>query len=207
MIHSVIFDLDGTLSDSAVLTQKAMQQVLPPLGVPVPGIPAIRDATGIANPEFYRVLFPSLPEGDIVRVSEAVEAAELDLLPALGEALLFPGCRAMLEALKGRGTPLHIASTGDTLHVQGLLTHLKIGDYFATVSCHRPDKTEMLAGITGGDPSGWLMVGDTAKDYEAARANGIPSAGVLFGYCRRQGSAFDHYLEAPADLLPLLDAL
>lgn len=205
MIHSVIFDLDGTLSDSAVLTREAMARVLPPLGVPVPGIPAIRAATGIANPEFYRILFPSLPKGDVARVGEAVEAAELALLPALGEALLFPGCRAMLQALRARGIPMHIASTGDTLHVQGLLAHLNIGDFFATVSCHQPDKTEMLAAITGGKPNGWLMVGDTAKDYEAARANGIPSAGVLFGYGRRSG--FDHYLEAPADLPPLLDAL
>ena len=44
-IHTVIFDLDGTLSDSAILTVEALKRVAPNFGLPVPPVSDIRRAT------------------------------------------------------------------------------------------------------------------------------------------------------------------
>ena len=55
--------------------------------------------------------------------------------------------------------------------------------------------------------SGFIMVGDMKKDYEAARANGILSVGACYGYCVRAISDFDYYIDSPLDLLRILEMI
>ena len=57
------------------------------------------------------------------------------------------------------------------------------------------------------DPAAVLMIGDRAQDIAGAKANGLPSAGVLWGYGSReelQSAGTDHLLSVPSDLLSLL---
>ena len=56
-------------------------------------------------------------------------------------------------------------------------------------------------------PSSILMIGDRAQDIAGAKANGLPSAGVLWGYGSReelQSAGADHLLSVPSELLSLL---
>ena len=204
-IHTVIFDLDGTLSDSAILTTSAMRKLSPEYGLPMPSEDAIRSATGYANPEFYYLLFPDFPRDTVRDFGNCVENEELRVLPLLGGRLLFEGCREMLENLKECGIRLCIASTGDRGHVFSVLNETGIINLFDTVFCGSPDKNEMLRGLVrDGSKDGYLMVGDMKKDHEAAKVNGILSAGACYGYCKRDLTDFDFYVDTPGELLHML---
>ena len=205
-IHTVIFDLDGTLSDSAVLTAEAFKKVAPHFDLPLPTEEALHRATGYPNPEFYYILYPGYPKSKITEMGQMIEQEELRILPSAGDRLLFKGCRELLIELKEKGIRLNIASTGDRDHVFSILDITGIDGLFDTVSCHHPDKTEMLGKMTEtGDKNGYLMVGDMKKDYEAARGNGILSVGACYGYCRRDISDFDLYIDEPLDLLEIIE--
>ncbi|MCL2472403.1 MAG: HAD family hydrolase, partial [Treponema sp.] len=204
-IHTVIFDLDGTLSDSALLTMAACKKIAPVFGLSVPTREAVRRATGNPNPDFYYILFPDFQRELVYAMGAEIEKEELQVLPSLGGKLLFPGCGELLEHLKRSGLRLCIASTGDEGHVFPVLRETGIAGLFDSVSCGRPDKTEMLRDLTAeGDRKGYIMVGDMKKDYDAARANGIVSVGACYGYCCRQLSDFDLYIDTPLELLEIL---
>ena len=204
-IHTVIFDLDGTLSDSAVLTMEVFKQVAPNHGMPIPSMDDIRRTTGHPNPGFYYILFPDHNRDLVHNMGLLVEEEEQKLLPSLSTRLLFEGCRELLTRLKENGTRLCIASTGDKTHVFSILKETGLISFFDKILCGSPDKTEMLREIiNGGDKSGFVMVGDMKKDYEAARANGIMSVGACYGYCIKEISEFDFYINAPLDLLDVI---
>ena len=201
-IHTVLFDLDGTLSNSSILTVAAFDVIAPQFGLTPPTLEAIQRATGYSNPEFYFRLFPDIPQDKIAHMGSLIEQEELRILSSMSHMLLFPGCLELLNELRSRGIRLYIASTGATDHVYPILRETGIQDYFERIVCHRPDKTDMLREMTKDlDKDGCLMVGDMKKDYEAARANGIMSVGACFGYCRREFTDFDIYIDTPFELL------
>ncbi len=203
--HTVLFDLDGTLSHSALLTMEAFAALAPRFGLPVPEEAAVRRATGYANPEFYDRVFPDAPRDIVSALGIEIEKEELRILPGLGEKLLFPGCKGMLERLRGDGVRVYLVSTGDPEHVYSVLRETGILPLFDQIACGRPDKEGMLRELTADrEKSGYIMVGDMRKDSDGARANGILSAGACFGYCRRELAEFDMYLDAPAALLTLV---
>jgi len=186
---SVIFDMDGTLADTAELTMAAFVNVLPGFGVPVPSLATVRAAVGYSCPEFYFRIFPDLAQEMALAIGDATEAEEERLLPTFPGDLLFPDVRALLTELRGRGVPMYIASTGSEDHVRSTLGKADITGMFARVLCGRPDKTDMIAeiiaggaGLTvaGGDKSvlndaranyNFVMVGDMQKDVDGAHAN------------------------------------
>ena len=204
-IHTVIFDMDGTLSDSSILTMTALRSIAPEQGLPVPSEEAIRKATGYPNPEFYYILFPDTDRSKVNAVGKLVEQEEQRLLPSLGDKLLFSGCQELLVRLREYGMRLCIASTGAEEHVFPILNTTGIIGFFDTISCGRTDKTEMIREmIEPGEADHCLMVGDMKKDSEGARANHIQSVGACFGYCRREDTDFDMYINTPLDLLNIL---
>jgi HAD superfamily hydrolase (TIGR01549 family) len=166
---------------------------------------AIRRATGHATPEFYYILFPDHNRDLVYNVGMLVEEEEQKIIPLLCDKLLFEGCRELLIHLKKRGINLYIASTGEKNHVYSILNQTGIIDFFNTISCGLPDKTEMLRKIIdNSEKNGCVMVGDMKKDYEAAQTNGIVSVGACYGYCIRESSEFDLYIHSPLDLLDIL---
>jgi len=207
-IHTIIFDLDGTLSDSGILTLAAMETVAPQHGLPVPTMEDIRKATGHPNPVFYYILFPDSDKDMIYKMGQQVEREEEGMLSATKDKLLFPGCRELLHGLKEMGIRLCIASTGDHDHVHGILNATGIIDLFDRIECGRPDKFDMLREMTrDGEKAGYIMVGDMMKDSEGARANGIVSVGACYGYCKRELGEFDYYIDAPRELMDIIDKL
>ena len=203
--HTIIFDLDGTISDSAVLTLAAFNNLLTAQGIPVPSIEAIRRAMGYPTPEFYYILFPEYPRDMVFSMGRLVEQEELRILPSISNRLLFGGCVELLKYLKERGIHLYIASTGARDHVFPVLEETGIIGFFDSVSCGRPDKIETLRELTrDGNKNGYVMVGDMKKDHEGARANGILSVGACYGYCRRETTEFDLYIDEPFELLKIL---
>ena len=205
VFHIVIFDMDGTLTDSAVLTMAACSKFAPGLGLPVPSREAVKRATGYPNPEFYYILYPDFSREAVGTLGKLVEQEEHCILRAVRDTLLFKGCRELLADLRKQQVRLCIASTGDNGHVHSILRETGIIDLFDTISCGLPDKTETLRELVRNrDKNGFVMVGDMKKDYEAARANGILSVGACYGYCEKELSDFDLYIDTPQELLRIL---
>ena len=204
-IRTVIFDLDGTLSDSSVLTITAFNKIVPGYGLPVPSKDAIQRAMGHQSSEFYCILFPDSPGELVSRLGGEVDAEELRILPSFGERLLFDGCRELLVLLREHGLRLCIASTGAKDHVYSVLEGTGITGFFDRITCGLSDKTAILGEMTkDGNKNEYVMVGDMKKDYEAARANNIVSVGACYGYCKRELSDFDFYIDTPLELLEIL---
>ncbi len=198
---NLIFDMDGTLADTAMATVPAIRMLCEEAGWDAPTEGDIRAAIGTPNPEFYYRLFPALDREAVFAFGQRVEAAEEDWVRRIGADMLFPGVRAMLDALAQQGVPMHIASTGDTAHVEAVLGSAGIKGLFQSIHCHEPEKAAMVGRIVGDGSRGrWAMVGDRDKDYQAARANGIMALGAGFGYCEDEAE-WDAVFQTPGDLV------
>ena len=201
---NIIFDLDGTLADTAELTLNAFKNLAGCYGLPVPPLETVRAAMGYQNPEFYDHIYPNGPREAVIKIGEAVETEEQRLLPEFEGDFLFPGVRELLAELTKRNIPMHIASTGSERHVYSVLNKTGIKDMFAVIKCGRPEKASMIAEIIGdGDKDSYIMVGDMKKDIEGAKANGIRIIGACYGYAKR-GAGFDMYIDAPMELLEVI---
>lgn len=202
----IIFDMDGTLADTAKASLAACNRVARQMGLPLLTAEQVKRTIGYATPEFYHRLLPGVDAGLVQRFGDEVELLEADMIRRLGPQILFGGVAGMLKALAGRGVPLYIASTGSQEHVDITLSAGGIRHFFASVHCGQPQKVDMVRGIVGpGGPGGWLMVGDKAKDVQAARGSGIAVAGAGFGYCGpKEAPLFDFVLDSPADILDVV---
>jgi HAD superfamily hydrolase (TIGR01549 family) len=204
-IHTIIFDLDGTLSDTVILTMGALNRISPMFGLEVPPEKKVREATGYVAHEFYREMFPDAPADVLDIAGPLISQGEMEEFESIKEKVLFDGCTEMLKRLKELGITLYIASTGSRDHVNTILSGSGIKDFFDLISCDSADKTEMIkAMIKSRDKSGFVMVGDMIKDQVAARNNGILSVGACYGYCNRETSDFDLYIDHPMELFDIL---
>lgn len=202
MIRRLIFDMDGTLADTAKATVPACVAMAKRNGLPVPTPEAVRGAIGIANPDFYYHLFPDFDRVLISAYGQQVERDEAAFVHELGQRILFAGVRDMLEDLRSLGCELYIASTGDAEHVNNVLACGGIRDKFAGIHCGQSEKVGMVRAIIGDtDKSEWAMVGDREKDVSAARGNGICAIGAGFGYCEpKDWRQYDEVFETPQAL-------
>jgi len=202
-----IFDMDGTLSDTGKATLKAIKIVEERYRdrYPLPSIDEshIQNAMGIGGLDFYRCLYPTVPEDMLIALEPQVDLLEHEAVQAIGPDILFPGVLEMLAALLQGGYDLHIASTGSKTHVEGTLQAAGITSFFTSVSSDEPVKIDMVQRIISGtDTEDWAMIGDMFKDSEAARSNHILALGAGFGYLAKEDYAlFDAVLHKPGDLL------
>ncbi|MDR1176746.1 MAG: HAD family hydrolase [Treponema sp.] len=217
-----IFDMDGTLSDTAKATIIACNEAAKKLGLPPFSAEQVKAAMGYPGLEYYQVLLGNVKPGSHIESNikqsftrELLLAfqAETDLGEAreirrIGRGMLFPGIEEILEELKGLGVELYIASTGHPDHINLLLDVTGIRPFFKSICCGRSRKVEMTGEIisTAGTSflGDWLFVGDRHIDAEAAKGNGILAVGAGYGYClEEERELFDIIAERPEDLLKL----
>jgi phosphoglycolate phosphatase len=187
-----VFDLDGTLADTAHDLVATLNVVLGQEGVPALPVEKAGDM---------------ISAGGRGLLQRGFEAAGLEPAPALiedmyrrflayyGENLcvatrLYPGALDALDRLEADGWRLAICTNKMEAHSLKLLAALGVLDRFATV-CGRdtfpwfkPDPRHLTMTIerAGGDTRRAIMVGDSYSDVAAAKAAGIPVVAVSFGY-------------------------
>lgn len=189
-VERIVFDLDGTLVDSAPDLHRATNHALTSVGRPEIPLDAVRHMVG----EGARRLI----EKGLMHTG-GINGFDLDaLLPTFLdfykdnlciESRLYDGTLEMLDALDARGIKSAVC-TNKPLHLaEPLLEALGIRQRFIAVTggdsfpFRKPDPrhlTETLA-LMGGTGRA-VMVGDTISDTAAARAAGIPSILVSYGY-------------------------
>ena len=198
----IIFDMDGTLSDTAKATVVALYEVGKQYKLPRVTDERIRAAMGLAGPEFYAHLYPHEPKETLMNIERTADVIEEAMITKMGKEILFPGVGDMLADLSEKGYCLYIASTGSESHVHNTLASCGIEGLFTSVSCGKSEKISMVKSIIAGrNTDEWAMVGDMFKDSEAARGNNILALGAGFGYLAKDDyPLFDSVLLKPEDI-------
>ncbi|MBB3751183.1 phosphoglycolate phosphatase-like HAD superfamily hydrolase [Mycolicibacterium sp. BK634] len=181
----VIFDLDGTLTDSADGILASFRHALAAVGAEVP---AGDLATRVVGPPMHLTL-SGLGLGE--RADEAIAAYRADYT-SRGWAMnsLFDGIPQLLGDLRAAGVRLAVATSKAEPTARRILEHFELAEYFdviagASVDGARSSKADVLAHALGQLqplPDRVLMVGDRAHDVEGAAEHGIDTVVVGWGY-------------------------
>jgi len=186
----VIFDCDGTLVDSQQMICAAMQNAYATSGLVCPPRERLLSIVGLSLPEAFRRLAEGAaqPIDDLVaqykHAFHALRLSSADMEP------LYPGAREAVEGLARRAdTVLGIATGKSVRGVRMVLGHHGLFEHFATVqtadtapSKPHPGMIQAALRETGIAPRDVVMIGDTVFDIEMARAAGVASVGVGWGY-------------------------
>lgn len=191
---TIIFDLDGTLVDSAPDLTAALNAALADAGRPAVDPATVRHLVGHgarALIERGLALSGGGGEAEIARALP-VFLAHYGAHVADGTRP-YPGCAAALDRLAARGATLGICTNKPVALSVALIAALGWSERFAanlggdSLAVRKPDPAPLLATIAaaGGDLATSVFVGDTAVDVATARAAGVPVIVCAFGFADR----------------------
>lgn len=187
----VVFDLDGTLVDTAADLAAAVNQCLDIVGQPRLTPAQVRQFVGHGA----RVLIKRALEAS----GPATDAAIEQLMPHFSRhyskhiadySRPYEGVRTTLETLAEDGCRLGVCTNKPERLSVDLLEALGLRRFFGTIvggdtlQVRKPDPAPLRATMErlGGNPQRSVMVGDSRVDIETARAAGVPIVAVAFGF-------------------------
>ena len=182
----VLFDLDGTISDSAAGILAALRHAFA-----TTGLPPLNAATerAILGPPFYESLPPLIGDVPLGEVISAYRSHYGD--GAMFDASVFPGLAELLEAIGEHGITMAVATSKPEAYAIPIVEHLGLAEHFVTIGGDALDGSrgskalvvgDVLARLGSPDPSRVLMIGDRSHDVEGARAHGVDCVGAAWGY-------------------------
>ena len=183
--RSILFDLDGTLTDSGEGIMKSAVYALAHYGIDAPSEAELRTFVGPPLTESFARF--GVPKDQL---EKAVEVYRSRYIP-IGrfENTPYPGIRELLEKLKADGHKLYVATSKPEWMSIEILKHFDLAKYFemicgAATDFSRNSKEAVIAYLleSCGAQENAVMVGDTAYDVIGAKEHGIPCIGVDWGY-------------------------
>lgn len=187
----VLFDLDGTLTDSAPGIVEKIGEALESVGYPTP------------DPHELRGHFVGPPLSESLRDYAGIEGERADEIIAyyrraytsrgvVGNSV-FAGVRDLLDALSAAGVPMAVATSKPEMQAQAILAEFELAAYFTTITGSTLDETRSAkadvvaealrrlrsAEVDVGRP---IMVGDRRHDIDGAAAHGVECVVVAWGY-------------------------
>lgn len=192
--HACIFDLDGTLVDSAPGITKALSLAFSQIGREV-SADSLRGTVGPPVRIMARRVFPQLTDAEVDGVEQAFRAAYDE--DGWRETTLYPGVLETLSTLRDRGYRLLIATNKPILPTTRVLKNLGLARLFEAVATRDavspplPDKAAMLAHLLRTQDllrETTTMVGDTEEDAQAAQTNGLAFIFMQYGYGDYRGA-------------------
>lgn len=190
MWKTVLFDLDGTLTDSAPGITNSVSRALAHFGIeekPENLLRFIGPPLNESLPEYYGFTPEQTVKAVEVFREYFVEKGWLENAP-------YPGIPELLGDLKAAGLQLMVATSKPEVQAVRVLKHFGLAEYFDHI-CGAPAGNEDGARKASvirealrwaEDPSSVVMVGDRRHDVEGAHENGLPCIGVLYGYGSRE---------------------
>lgn len=189
MYKAILFDLDGTLTESGEGITKSVQYALEKLGKPEENLEALKVFVGPPLMEQF-MKYADLDEETARRAVEFYRERYSTI--GIFENRPYPGVAHMLEELKKKGYLLAVASSKPEYFVKKILTHFDLEKYFdeavgSEMNGGRTNKTEVIEETLcrfhlEKHREQVLMVGDKEHDILGARKAGIECLAVSYGY-------------------------
>ena len=181
----ILFDLDGTITDSGEGIINCCELALRHYGLTVPSREEMRVFVGPPLHEtFQKFGVPAEECDNAVKVFRSRYTTV-----GIFENSPYPGIRELLEALTANGNRLFIATSKPEEMANRVLEHFDLKKYFelvcgATMDRSRVEKSDVIAYLLSyiGSTDNTVMVGDTAFDVTGAASHNIPTIGVAWGY-------------------------
>lgn len=184
----ILFDLDGTLTDSKEGILRCVEYALVQCAQPVPEKAQLELFLGPPLYDSFQQICGMAP-------TEAEKAVRLyrERFSKIGlfENEVYPGIPELLIHLRDAGKILAVATSKPEVYARRILEHFDLLPYFtALAGCdlHREGETKAdmialcLQRLGNPSPEVTVMVGDRKHDIEGARANHLPTVGVQYGY-------------------------
>lgn len=192
MKEYIFFDLDGTLTDSAIGITNSLKFALEKLEIKVS-----------SREELYQFIGPPLIEKMMEVYSFSKEKATECLMyyreyfseKGLFENLVYDGIPEMLTNLQSIGYKLVLATSKPEVYARRILEHFNLAKHFEYIGgCDMGEKLSTKAAVIKyvmdtlgiNEPSNCIMVGDREHDVIGAHKCGMECVGVLFGYGTRE---------------------
>jgi phosphoglycolate phosphatase len=215
-VGAVLFDLDGTLLDTAPDMVGSLNALRIEQGLPEMDYAHARGYVSHGSAGLVRIAFDDPPEARF-------ETLRLRFLAIYRERLarathLFPGNDALLQELERRALPWGVVTNKPDWLTQPLLEALGLRQRAAcvvsgdTLPERKPHPAPLLhaARLIAREPAQCLYVGDAARDVEAARAAGMPVLVANFGYFSPEDVPArwpaDGWVDAPQDILAWIES-
>lgn len=212
---TIVFDLDGTLVDTAPDLVRALNQTMDLEGLPRVKLETVRALVGQGAPVLIERAAALRGVAFTEQRLESLTGEFIGFYRAdiARESKPFPGVLQAMDDLAARGAKFAVCTNKRTDLSQQLLETLGIGERFSAIVgpdavTHRkphPEHYQAAVARAGGTVRRSVMVGDTATDVGAARAAGAPSIVVRFGYCDGACETLgaDAVIDQYSDLAPL----
>lgn len=213
---TIVFDLDGTLVDTAPDLLDSLNHCLASEGLEPVKADELRRFVGMGGRVMIQRAYAAhrrdLDERMLDRLLEIFLEHYTAGIP--GRSLPYPGILEALDRFEGAGYRMAVCTNKLERLSQGLICALKLAPRFGAVcgadtfAFRKPDPRHLVETIlkAGGDPQNSIMVGDSRTDIDTAKAAGIPVVAVDFGYTDRHVSEFEpshvisHYDELTLEL-------
>ena len=184
----ILFDLDGTLTDSEPGIIHSVQHALAAFGITAdptelrsyigpPLINSFRDTAGLSEADAQRAV-------TVYREYFSVQG--------LYENALYPGVSEMLKAVRAAGNTLAVATSKPEIFARRIIDYFQLDSFFeavcgADLEGLRSEKPDVIRYALDQlhHPADVIMVGDRKHDILGARENGLDAVGVLYGYGSR----------------------
>ena len=212
----VLFDLDGTISESAGGIRKSLEHAITALGKPLPNLDDYTLYIGPPLIDTFR---------NVCHFSEEDSQKGVELYRSFydekGKHInnLYDGIKDVLIKLKENGAKIAVCSSKYEKFAEEIVANLGVSDCFdavcgSTLDGSRKDKKDLipyavksLGGDFNSDKENTVMLGDTYFDARGARQCGVDFIGVEYGYGSIQAmkdEGTEVFAKTPADLLSLL---
>ena len=213
MIKSILFDLDGTLTDPKQGITGCIRFSLQHFDVPVPHAD---DLTWCIGPPLRASFSQLLATDDAGILDRALVLYRQRFVEAgMFENKVYPQIPDCLGQLTARGYRLFLATSKLRTFAEKIIDHFGLAPYFCRIYGGEPDgslvdKGELVAHILASeslDPGTTLMVGDRVFDVEGGKKNGVMTAAVTYGYGSTQeidAAAPDLVFDSPSALAAFL---
>lgn len=188
----ILFDLDGTLTDPSEGITGSMRYALAKMNLPPRSQDELLSFIGPPLLDTFRVTL-GLDEADTARAVKYYR--DYYTRRGIHENTIYPGIGTLLEDLRQAGFTLAVATTKAVVFAEQVLQHFSLRHHFAQVAGSNLDgtggkKEALIASILAEHPviprRRAVMIGDRYFDIHGARANGIASIAVTYGYGTRR---------------------
>lgn len=213
MEKAILFDLDGTLTDSGEGIINCAILALKHFGLPIPTMEEMRVFVG---PPLHETFMKFGIPAD--KTDEAIEVYRSRYIPiGAFENTPYAGIRELLEALKSHGFKLYVATSKPEVTAVEIMKYFDLAKYFdqicgATMDTTRSSKEAVIEYLLqqNGRSDNMVMIGDTKFDILGAKAHDIPGIGVSWGYGRvdeMEAAGAVQIVHTPQHLLEVLLAM